>query len=221
MYFCDQHAWNAKNQIVQCFYGNSYLVLFFSLLKKKRCFALLIGHVIFRFFRLYMDVYRSFGCFERCGRSLGSRDYIFVISIGCHLGFSGRMSSGCHVCSWCYSMILGWKKFLCVEQNWHGRRGTNTHIKCVQFHRILINIVVVRTGDLMRDLHLFLSISAPPECDESGSPRIFRKDELLQFLRVKFFSIWRKFVESFLCVYLGSWTNNKSFNRRQSSIVCG
>jgi hypothetical protein len=32
-----------------------------------------------------------------------------------------------------------------------------------------------------------MSFLAPPERDENGSPRSFRKDELLQFLRVCIF----------------------------------
>jgi hypothetical protein len=43
-----------------------------------------------------------------------------------------------------------------------------------------------RKTDYMRDINdIFLSL-APPERDETGSPLGFRKDELLQFLRVCF-----------------------------------
>jgi hypothetical protein len=33
---------------------------------------------------------------------------------------------------------------------------------------------------------IYIFFLAPPEIDENGAPRIFRKDELLQFLRVCF-----------------------------------
>jgi hypothetical protein len=37
---------------------------------------------------------------------------------------------------------------------------------------------------VMHDIYLMYFLLAPPERDETGSPRSFRKDELLQFLRV-------------------------------------
>ena len=87
MYHCDRDGQNAKNQFVQCFHGNeeAFLFLFLSI-------ELRLGHVLLRLFRLHLAVHRPLGDLQRRGRPVGSRGYIFVISISCHLGFSGRMS---------------------------------------------------------------------------------------------------------------------------------
>ncbi len=47
-----------------------------------------------------------------------------------------------------------------------------------------LSVNIFRKIDCMHDIYLMYFFLAPPERDETGSPRSFRKDELLQFLRV-------------------------------------